>query len=181
MAHWGRWWGVGWPGSVWLVLGFRRQRSLQYLTDSQSRRHFFRHRNGRWQAKQIFSGSIDFRFGKADSPSFVSVPRRLSLSAGVAVGWCGCLLVCRGVKLRIAVRCRGGGGRLRLHPRRSLPGVGDGNPLSPTPSLPCLPLSPSAPSVPPCLNSYSRAGHPWAAGATGLATGARLRSPRWSM
>lgn len=33
-----------------------RQASEQYFTDSQSRAHFLRHSNGRWQTGQVFEG-----------------------------------------------------------------------------------------------------------------------------
>lgn len=39
----------------------RRQASLQNFTLSQSRSHFFRHANGRPQARQIFSGRCSLR------------------------------------------------------------------------------------------------------------------------
>jgi hypothetical protein len=45
-----------------------RQASLQYLTRSQSRAHFFRQVNGRPQVGQIFSGRLALDRGMASVP-----------------------------------------------------------------------------------------------------------------
>lgn len=44
------------------ILPSRLQRSLQYLTFSQSLSHFFLHVNGRLQALHIFEGNVAFEF-----------------------------------------------------------------------------------------------------------------------
>jgi len=43
-----------------LALRWRRQRSEQYLTSSQTSAHFLRQVNGLWQTTQVFCGRWDF-------------------------------------------------------------------------------------------------------------------------